>query len=40
MKLMRFGFLLLLAVAAASVAQPQAQSGENYRSLLTARVRS
>ena len=40
MKLMRFGFMLLLVICAASNVLPQAQSGENYRSLLTARVRS
>ena len=40
MKLMRFGFMLLLVMCAASNVLPQAQSGENYRSMLTARVRS
>ncbi len=38
MKVMRFGFLCLLAIAAVRVAW--AQSGENYHDLLTARVRS
>jgi outer membrane protein len=40
MKLMRFGFLLLLAIASASTVRAQAQSGENYRAMLTTRVRS
>jgi outer membrane protein TolC len=40
MKFTRFGFLFLLAIAAASAAHAQPQSGENYRSLLTARVRT
>ena len=40
MKLMRLGFILLLAIAAAPAALSQAQSGESYRGLLTARVRS
>src|ERR1700722_13962382 len=38
MKFMRFGFLFMLAIAAAC--SLGAQSGENYRGLLTARVRS
>src|ERR1700739_47785 len=38
MKFMGFGFLFLLAMALSCTMQ--AQSGENYRSLLTARVRS
>ena len=40
MKLMRFGFQLLLAIASATTMLAQAQSGESYRGLLTARVRS
>ena len=40
MKFVRFGFLFLLAIASASTILAQAQSGENYRSMLTARVRS
>ena len=40
MKLMRFGFLFLLAMATTATIEAQAQSGENYRSMLTARVRS
>ena len=40
MKLMRLGFILLLAIASSPAVLSQAQSGESYRGLLTARVRS